>query len=169
MYLIHQAYEWASKIQVEELHLQELGIASLSAMFANTNRGKDAPAFQEKDFYHFNTNTEAKIPSAAADAFFSLAEELKLPAWAISIAPIPKLLAHRGKGDFAYPRAWIGEGIVLLQPLIRGSKVVCQMAIVESVRGECNVQDPDSGLWFTIVVPDGEPRWMLDCEFERLS
>ncbi|MBD2018665.1 hypothetical protein H6F43_00510 [Leptolyngbya sp. FACHB-36] len=169
-WLILQALEHGAKLRQEELHMAELGIAQLCALFVNANRDpkKGEPA-KAKDFCHFTPKeSEIQINGAACDAFFSLAPDEKLPAWALALAPVDKLKAQRKNRPAPKPRAWASEDeVLLILPRVKGDRAVCSLAFVgENVSGLVTLADVDSGTEFAIEVPTGKPRWIVDAEFD---
>lgn len=149
----------------ERLHMEEQGIALLSALFVNSNRdpAKSQPA-KQADFYHFPANTHQQLPGGACDAFLSLTREHKMPGWVMAIAPIDSIRANKRDGVILKPRAWVGETLCLIQPRIEGGKVRAGLAFVEEA-GMAWVGDPDSGTQFRVVVT-GDRRWSIDAEFD---
>lgn len=169
-WLILQALEYGAKLRQEALHMEELGIATLCALFVNANRDpkKGEPA-KPADFCHFTPkDAEIKLNGAACDAFFSLVPEEKLPAWALAIAPIDKLKQQRRNQPPPMPRAWAGEcEALLILPRVKNDRVVAPLVFVgENVGGLIVLTDVDSGTEFAIEVPTGEPRWIVDAEFD---
>lgn len=157
------------ELYTEELHLQELGIATNSSILVNSNRGKRTKAAKPQDFFYFKvTDKGAQIPPEACDTFFELVAENILPEWATAIAPLSKLRNSRQHGRVSNPRAWIGESIVLIQPRIADGYVTAQLALIESADDNTLVVEPDSGDQFEIKV-DGDRRWALDAEFKVLA
>jgi hypothetical protein len=148
------------------LHLHELGIATLSSLFVNANRGKDSEAAKPSDFYYFQTASgeSISIPAAACDAFFSCVRDGLMPAWAVPLCPIDRFESGRANGKVSRPRVWVGDGVVLLLPRIEGKQVIVPFAVIEGAEGIVDVKDPDSETWFAVDVPGGD-CWMLDAEF----
>ncbi|MBD2437358.1 hypothetical protein [Nostoc sp. FACHB-110] len=150
------------------MHLQELGIATLTSCFVNSNRDpkKGEPA-KPSDFFYFTpaTDEDTKISAVAANAFFALADAGKLPGWCVAIAPVDKLLKAR-TSDPVKPLVWIGEGLVLLQPRVedgvaggeRSRTVRFPLGFVDAA-GEI---ETSGGV---VKVPDLGNVWMLDGEF----
>lgn len=104
----------------EELHLAELGIATLTSCFVNSNRDpkKGEPAKPSDFFYFAPPETEdIRISASAANAFFALADANKLPGWCVAIAPVDKLLKSKDSTP-CDPAAWVGEGLVLINPVV---------------------------------------------------
>ncbi|WP_138503389.1 hypothetical protein [Nostoc sp. PA-18-2419] len=99
--------------------MTELGIATLTSCFVNSNRDPKSEAAKPSDFFYFTPTEDerGRISSVAANAFFALADAGKLPGWVVFIAPIDKLVKS-GNSDPCTPLAWIGEGVVLLQPVV---------------------------------------------------
>ncbi len=89
-----------------------------------------------------------------------------MPGWAVPVLPIDKLEAGRKRGEIGKPRAWIGEGVILIAPQFNGCMVTAALAVTESVEGAIALRDVDSETTFTVVVPPNhEHCWMLDAEF----
>lgn len=166
--MIISALEHGQKIRQEQLHLGELGVATLSALFTNANRDpkKGKPASPSDFFYFAPKQTQVDIPSTAADAFFSLVADEVMPSWALGIAPIDKLRQVKQNRPVSRPRAWVGEGALLLLPRVEGQVVQAAIALLDGVSGSVLVMDIDSGTTFSIEVLSSDSRWVLDAEFE---
>lgn len=166
--------EYGAKFQAEELHLEELGIATLSALFANANRDpkKGQPA-SPKDFFYFQREEDEgpKIPVAACDAFFSLVADGLLPGWALGVAPLERLRTCRSKnGTVRKPRAWISDDLILILPRVEGKEVVAALALSNGVSGFVELRDPDVEAEFCLNLSEAiDVGWGLDIEFERFS
>lgn len=169
MSLILQALHWGSKLHQEELHLAELGISTLSALFVNANRDPSKGKAAEATDFHYFKSREYAIASETADAFFSLAKDGVIPDWVMGLAPIDKLREAKGDGTYSKPRAWIGDGVMLVCPRVRGDVVECQVAIVEHEGGVVDLKDPDSGKHWAIELAEGEARWVLDAKFDLIK
>ncbi|MCC5640351.1 hypothetical protein LC593_31865 [Nostoc sp. CHAB 5844] len=157
------------------MHLQELGIATLTSCFVNSNRDpkKGEPA-KPSDFFYFTpaTDKDTKISAAAANAFFALADAGKLPGWCVAQAPVDKLLKAKtseqcGLGGFRRgataedpikPLVWIGEGLVLFQPRVEDGVVRFPLGFVDT-SGEV---ETSGGV---VRVPELGNVWMIDGEF----
>lgn len=143
--------------------MAELGIATLTSCFANSNRDPKSEAAKPSDFFYFTpTEDESdRINSDAANAFFALADAGKLPGWCVAIAPVDKLAKSRNS-DPVNPLAWIGEGVVLLQPVVDNGLVRFPLGFVEA-----------SGAIATsggvVRVPVLGEAWLLDGEFAVVS
>ncbi|WP_414755553.1 hypothetical protein [Anabaena sp. CCY 9910] len=98
-----------------------------------------------------------RIPSDAANAFFALADSGKLPGWCVAIAPVDKLVKARN-GEPSNPVVWIGEGVVLINPMVNGSVVRFPLGFVE-VSGEITTTGG------VVQVPQMGEAWLLDGEF----
>lgn len=172
-WLILQALEQGAKLHSEVLHHQELGIATLSALFCNANRDpkKGEPA-RPSDFWYFGKaeHSGVAIPGAVCDIFFSLIADQLLPTWALGIAPIELLRKHRANRPVSKPRAWIGSDLILIQPqVVEGKTVRAALAIVNGAAGGVELIDADSRTPFYLSLEaPGQIAWALDAEFERL-
>jgi hypothetical protein len=155
-----QALHYGAKLHREELHLAELGIATLTSCFVNSNRDPKSEAAKPSDFFYF-TPTEDEgmsINSDAANAFFALADAGKLPGWCVAIAPVDKLAKSRNS-DPVNPVVWIGEGLVLLEPVVDDGLVRFSLGFVDGVSGAIAT---DGGV---VKVPVLGEAWVLDGEF----
>lgn len=177
IWLILQALEYGAKLHSEELHLQELGIATLSALFANANRDpkKGMPA-SPADFFYFSREEkpEVEIPTLACDIFFALIAEEKLPAWVLDIAPIENLRKCRSKTPptkLPRPRAWIGEDLVLILPRVNSPKEASAvLSFNNGVREMVELQDIDTDTSFILQFSEcSEVMWSIDAQFERFG
>ena len=154
--------------------MHELGIATLSALFANANRDpkKGQPA-SPKDFFYFQREEDngPKIPAVVCDIFFSLIADGLLPGWALGIAPIELLRSQRSKKPvIRKPRAWVSEDLILVLPKVEGKQVTAAMAISNSASRFVVLQDVDVGTEFILNLPEsGEVMWSLDPEFDLFS
>lgn len=173
MWLILQALHQGSLLHSEELHLHELGIATLTACFVNANRDpkKGEPA-KPNDFFYFKPRSQdVKLDPVACDVFFSLVSDEQMPAWVVSIAPIEEMRKARGNGAVPKCRAWVRRGIMLLCPRIQGNKVVSPLVFVDGAEGTIDVIDSDSGATRSIFVAnkDSETYWQTDVEFDLVK
>lgn len=168
--VILSALDYGAKFQKSELHLNELGIASLCALFVNANRDpkKGNPA-KPSDFYRF-ADADDKLAGYACDAFFSLVSDNLLPSWALAIAPLDELRAMRKFDSFPRPRVWLAEGVMLICPHFSGDRVVAPLAIVNHPGGVVQVCDPDGDRVYDLLLestPEGEcAYWEKDFECE---
>lgn len=149
-----------AKLHREELHLTELGIATLTSCFVNSNRDpKKGEAAKPSDFFYFAPaeNEDIRISASVANAFFALADAEKLPGWCVAIAPVDKLLKSRN-GVADNPSVWVGEGLVLINPVVKDGFVRFPLGFVQS-NGDI---ETDGGV--VKVGAIGE-CWILDGEF----
>lgn len=158
---------------MEQLHLEELGISTLTAVFCQINSDpKKGNRAKPSDFWHFAPiEDKDKINPVVADTFFALVAEEKIPSWAIALAPIEKLRASRGNGATASIRAWMKKGVLLIAPQMSGTSVVAPLALVDGVQGKSNVIDIDSGVCREVLIPNvkGEAFWLKDAEFDLVN
>ncbi|WP_375494906.1 hypothetical protein [uncultured Nostoc sp.] len=173
--------------------MAELGIATLTSCFVNSNRDPKSEAAKPSDFFYFTpANDEGdRINSDAANAFFALADAGKLPGWCVAQAPVDKLAKSRN-GDQCIPVVWIGEGLVLLQPVVDVSAsgsdagasglVRFPLGFVDGVSGviatdggvvsQCGLGVSPSGATgepVRVKVPVLGEAWLLDGEFAVTS
>jgi hypothetical protein len=153
----------------EELHLAELGIATLTSCFINANRDPKSTAAKPSDFFYFNsTDEQIQIPSMCANAFFALADAGLLPNWVVAIAPIDKLKSVQDDTRVIAPRAWVGDGVVLMLPRVDGETVRFGIGFQDLPEnfpgGTVVVRDVDSGEERAIALDGGGAEWILDGE-----
>ena len=150
--------------------MQELGIATLSSIFVNTNRDpKKGEPCKPSDFFYFKSIDEfEKINPKAADTFFSLLNEGKMPSWAVSIAPVDELRTSRANLSPATPRAWIKRGVMLIAPVLNSDSVFVPLALVDGVSGAIPLIDVDAGTVYNVSIdnPKEESYWATDIEFD---
>lgn len=152
------------------MHLQELGIATLSSIFVNANSDpkKGEPA-KPSDFFYFKPQDDSeKISAIASDTFFSLVAEEKMPSWAVSLAPVEKLRIARANGSPASTRAWIKRGIMLIDPHVVGTVVQVPLALIDGVGGDLSLIDIDTGTTYKVRLdnPKAQSYWATDVELE---
>lgn len=142
------------------MHLAELGIATLTSCFVNSNRDpKKGEAAKPSDFFYFAPaeSEDVRISAAAANAFFALADSGKLPGWCVAIAPVDKL-SKSCDGVADNPSVWIGEGLVLINPVVEGELVRFPLGFVQT-SGDV---ETDGG---SVKVGEIGECWVLDGEF----
>ena len=149
------------------MHLQELGIATLTSCFLNANRDpKKGEAAKPSDFFYFlpQDNDNVRISTVVANTFFALADAGLLPAACVAIAPIEKLNASRDSTPVRDKRALVGSGVVLISPSIDEGVVRFPLGLVEDVSGRIQVKDVTTGEELVIEVSEMTSSWVLDGE-----
>ena len=107
-----------------------------------------------------------QVPPAAANAFFSLVNDNLLPGWALALAPLDKLRASKDSRPHALPRAWIGDGILLLLPKVADNEVQFELGLVDEAKGLTKLHDVDTGTEFIVKLPENQQSmWVLNGEF----
>lgn len=158
-----QALHYGAKLHREELHLAELGIATLTSCFVNSNRDPKSEAAKPSHFFYFmpTENEGDRINSDAANAFFMLADTGKLPGWCVAIAPVDKLAKSRNS-DPCTPVVWVGEGVVLIQPIVDDGLVRFPLGFLEA-SGEIATSGG------VVKVPELGQVWVLDGDMALLG
>ncbi|QKQ75627.1 hypothetical protein [Nostoc sp. TCL240-02] len=158
-----QALHYGAKLHREELHLAELGIATLTSCFVNSSRDPKSEAAKPSDFFYFTPADDEgdRIPPDAANAFFALADAGKLPGWCVALAPVDKLAKSRNSDPCA-PVVWVGEGVVLLQPVVDNGLVRFPLGFVEA-SGDLATSGG------VVKVPALGEAWVLDGEMALLG
>lgn len=155
----------------EDKHLDEVGIATLTACFVNANRDpKKGKSVSPDDFFYFKPDvlSGSEIGDEIANTFFALVKDKKIPAWSVPLCPVDIFIKHKTNGRVPTPRAWIGDRIILICPKTSNNKVTAKFCLLESVSGTLSVRDVDSGYTVLIYVPPQEypSLWMLEVDFE---
>lgn len=169
-----QAVESANKLIQEEKHLDELGMSTLVACFVNANRDpkKGEPA-KPSDFFNFSRDrfNEVSIPTVAADAFFSLVKDKKMPGWVIPIAPIEKLTRSRTGLNAPKFRTLVADGAIIFAPVEKAGSIHAPLAIISEVSGVVKFHNPDTKEIYLLRIPAQEfaNAWVLDSDFEVLD
>jgi hypothetical protein len=166
-----QAYEYAEKFERDRLHKEELGIAQLTMLYLNSKIDTKKTEPYKTDQFCFwlpQAKQDQSIASSACDAFFSLVKDNLMPAWVVPLVPIEQLKSNQAHAAVSRPRAWVGEGVLLLVPRIVGKVVTAEFAVIEGRPGTVQVKDVDSGKWYTIDVSD-EDCCLIDAEFPLLQ
>ena len=103
-----------------------------------------------------------------ANAFFALADAGLLPNWAVAIAPIDKLKSVQDDTRVIAPRAWVGDGVVLMLPRVDSEVVKFSLGFQDLPenfqRSNVIVRDVDSGEERAIALSGGGAKWILDGE-----
>lgn len=140
-------------------------------MNANRDTKKGEPA-KPSDFFYFKPIDDGeKISAVAADTFFSLVAEERMPSWAVSLAPVDKLRQHRANGNPASTKAWVKRGVMLIAPKLEGTKVKAGLALVDGVSGAISLIDIDAGVAYKVLIenPNSDSYWASDVEFDILG
>jgi len=151
-WLILDALKRGEKRVQQDLHLQELPVASMHHALRMVNgddktKMKDLCFFMDKD-----EDKGPQIEAAAANAYFSLRQEGKIGSWAIFMHK--ELLAARNDDPMPKLRALLGNGIVILAPKVRGDVLYCPVVLVQGqLSGQVvEVRDPDSPATYWVKV-----------------
>lgn len=164
------ALKHGSKLQQEQLHLAELSLSTLTACFVNSNRDpKSGVPAKPSDFWYFTPKDDGdKLDPVAADTFFSLMADEKMPSWALAIAPVDELRSSRVNGSIPKFRAWMRRGVILIAPKISDGVVKVPLVIVDGVEGRVAVIDADSGVVAEVFIPNAkkETFWQADVEYQ---
>jgi hypothetical protein len=162
--IIFQALEYGHRFYKEDLHYQELGMATLTSYFVNANKDpKKGSGVTPSDFFYFKPDSSSDISPDVATTFFSLVKDGVIPDWAVSLIPIKELVALKDKGRIARKRAFVGVdcNILVLCPSVVNYKLFCGfLAIWEVDRNEHSsillqsVDNPEDII--RVVTPESE-------------
>lgn len=140
--------------------MQELGISTLISCFINANRDpKSAPTKPQDFFYHLPEEDRERIPANAANSFFRLAEEGKIPGWAVAIAPIDQLLKSKTEAP-CKPTIIVGENSIIINSKAQGNVLKFEFALVQK-------GDHSNTRWNgkRVIIPDLDNCCILDDQF----
>lgn len=140
---IEKACEVYQNQRRQELHLQELGIATLTAITLNCHKSAKSKPSKPSNFYYFASD-ELMLDPRVCNGFWMLAQSGKLPNWAIQLAPIEDLKAGRNNVSTSEPLYWIGEQIVLIAPEIWEQEVSAPLALIDCPDGYAIAYDADN-------------------------
>jgi hypothetical protein len=129
--LILQALEYGNRLKTEELHYNELGLATLTACFVNANRDpkKSQPA-KASDFFYFKIAKQYGLSDIAVETYFALAKLKKLPLFALNLLDIKSLQEARTFEEVEKINAWIHPEAVLIQVNQLDGKIKVDFALI---------------------------------------
>jgi hypothetical protein len=130
--IIFQALEYGHRFYKEQLHCQELGIATLTSYFVNANKDpKKGSKVSPSDFFFFKPDQSNEICPDVATTFFSLVEDKLVPNWTLQYIPLKEFIALRGRGNIESPRALINQElqIIVIAPKIYRQSIYCQFIV----------------------------------------
>ena len=164
--IIFQALEYGHRFYKEDLHYQELGMATLTSYFVNANKDpKKGSGVTPSDFFYFKPDASSDIDANVATTFFSLIKEQLIPNWAVSLIPIKEMMALKDKGRIVKLRGFIGVdcNILALCPSIDSAKLFCGFLTISEVdRGEHpsmvlqSIDNPDYTI--RVITPETESK-----------
>lgn len=131
--MIFQALEYGHRFHKEQLHCQELGVATLTSYFVNANKDpKKGSKVSPSDFFFFKPDHSHEICADAATTFFSLLDDKLVPNWVIQYIPLKEFIALKSRGSIERPRALINleEQVFIVAPKIYNFNVYCQFIVV---------------------------------------
>lgn len=160
-----QALEQGQRLYREDLHCHEIGVANLTALTRNMNRGKDQQPIAATEFYAFSS--QEKFDAITADTVFSLAQDKKIEEWLLKFIPIEELRKCKGDGlNLGKPRMLMGTAIALFCPSIQSSNISSKLIVYDDIYhwGFQWLKDVDTGEEIEVFVPpyDGDLNWQKD-------
>lgn len=127
--MVQHALKWGQKIEQEEAHRNEIAIAQLTSVYANSQKLKP-PYTSPADYFHFRPK-ENGIPSWICNTFFDLSQSGDLPGWVISLAPVSELQRDRNDDPVSRPRLWLMRGIAAIAPRHTAFGLKVGMALID--------------------------------------
>lgn len=168
--VVLQALEKGQKLQRQDAHLNELGVATLTSCFVNANRDpkKGKPA-KPSDFFYFAGGDN--LDPAIAASYFSLIPDKLMPSWAVHAAPLDLLRQSKVEG-VAHPkrRALIGNGVAIFAPQISKDEIYSDFAVFNNADwGWSKLEDVDTGETFDVfIIPsEHDQQYCRDLTLER--
>lgn len=115
---------------MQELHLRELPIAQLTAVYANSQKTKP-PYFSRDDFCLFRPRNNQLSPEVCS-AIVALAESNELPGWLFEIIPDYQEIEINSTGTLPpEEKIWMTKGTALICPRYSASGVRAGMVVCE--------------------------------------
>lgn len=137
----------------QELHLQELGLATLTAITVNCHKSAKSRPSKPSEFFYFASD-ELLLPSAICNGFWLLAQRGLIPNWAIQIAPVEDLKTGRSNAPTKEPAFWIGEQIVLIAPEVWDQEVSAPLALIDCSDGYAMAYEPAENTPYQVEIPE---------------
>lgn len=154
LYVILDGLKYGAEFQRENRHAAELPIATLTATLTNLNIDfKKSSRVKPQDFCYFApTKSNIPISVSAANSFFSLIKDSKLPAWVLNLVPLDDLRKIKDINSKTPKfRAMIGDGIMILAPEIHDEVLSSSLVIWENANSQVQLTDIDDGSFkFTV-------------------
>lgn len=83
----------------------------------------------------------------------------------MDIAPIDELRANRIQGaKTPHVRAWVGNGVLLIEPAIYGGQVCAELAFIDTEKPYHRLVDVDTAIEHQVRIPTVGALWVLDFE-----
>lgn len=115
---------------MQELHLRELPIAQLTAVYANSQKTKP-PYFSRDDFCLFRPRNNQLTPEVCS-AIVSLTESNELPGWLFELIPDYQEIELGATGEPPEEKIWMTKGVALICPKYSASGVRAGMVACET-------------------------------------
>lgn len=167
--LILSALEHGEKILAQKMHLKEIGIAQLTAVYANSQKLKP-PYFTVKDFCHFWPKDE-HFSFEICQNILSLIEDNLLPDWVLSYLPINEL-GHRDRSfTVKKPRAFANPWIYILSPIITENNWInAPLAFIDSPKEKnAEIYDLDNDEKYVVALPGSIDSINRDIQWELID
>jgi len=151
-WLVLDALDRGKKRALTDLHNMELPIAWLHHSLLAVN-GDNKTKVEDLCLYIERDDTSQKVSESAANAYWSLRRDGKIPSWAIFFHK--ELMA--AKTDISPPkfRCLDGDGFIILAPSVRGDTLSCPIILCQHhvSRQAVRATDPDTGRFWVVQMP----------------
>jgi hypothetical protein len=151
------------KWEREQRHANELPIAQLVSVYANSQKTKP-PYFKTSDFYFFAPEEECQVNQDVCATFLSISDDQLLPSWVLGLSPMEEIEKVKA-GRVAKTRMWMCRGLALICPNLDEGTLTAGMAVIDDncPVGEVEVFDVDTGEGYMIRVPERfEEAYLFD-------
>lgn len=155
--LILSALKHGEKIQSQKLHLREIAIAQLTAVYVNSQKTKP-PYSTTKEFCHFWPKDE-HYSNEICQTILSLLEDNLFPDWAGNYIPIDQLGYRDRHFNVPKPRVLANPWIYILSPSIiendENNWLNAPLAFIEDRKDKkyAEVYDLDTNKSYTVKLP----------------
>ncbi|MFZ9301699.1 MAG: hypothetical protein ACO23V_12085 [Chitinophagaceae bacterium] len=151
------------------MHLQEIAIAQLTAVYVNSQKTKP-PYSTTKEFCHFWPKDE-HYSFAVCQTIISLIEDNLFPDWAASYLPVDQL-GYRDRGFSVHkPRVLANAWIYVLCPVITEENWLnAPLVFIDDKKAQFSkVYDLDSDRLYTIKLPSSTNLINRDVQWELID
>ena len=147
-----QALSEGQKWEREQRHANELPVAQLVSVYANSQK-TNPPYFKPSDFYFFAPEDECQINQDVCVTFLSISNDQLLPSWVLRLSPAEEIQKAKA-GRVSKPRMWMCRGLALICPVLEDGVLTAGMAVIDDNHpvGDVEVFDVDG---------DGDQSYMI--------